>query len=264
MSAPGPSDPPTLAQRTSASLQQALDDALALSARRGAALDALQRECERVYAHLPAIERMTHSALERDAEHHRRLEDHERARARLAEQLAEQRDLHERVIARLEAEREHLRELAELQERERAAAADGLEQLREERAMRLRAERDAGDLRAELAALRRACEQCAAKQELEERLRAELERETSERAALRTRLEICEQTLRERDRELELERQVAAEATRWASRVERTLLDGPSGEADRTGKDDPAAGSGDPSVTTLHGRASRVRIRNAS
>ncbi|MDP2709742.1 MAG: hypothetical protein Q8O56_00865 [Solirubrobacteraceae bacterium] len=326
-------------------LERELDEALAQCARRGEELRELRQQSERVYGRLSMIEQMTHRALERSVEDRRRLADHDRMRALLAGQLAEQREVHELVTAQLEAERERVRELAELQAGERAAADEALEQLRaedaaatqlaqeqaadairlaearsvqaltaavetmrqaqsaadertdqadralrEQVAIRLRAERDADELRNELDVIQDAWliserrlrterdQLRREKREIEEHLRAQLEREASQQAALRARLATCEQTLHARQHELEQERRLADEATRWASRVERDLqLGGPP--AAQPGADDPArpqrsagevdraAPSGDPpasTVATLHARWPRVRIRRAS
>ncbi len=113
-------------------------------------------------------------------------------------------------------------------------------------------------LEAELEHLRRE------RSEHEERLRAELDQAKTEKAELRTRLGICEHTLSQRELELERERQLADEALRWASRVERELVLEPVAPA-------PAAAAGECAVkpaveqpaSVLRRRGPRIRLRPA-
>ena len=123
------------------------------------------------------------------------------------------------------------------------------------------ARRASGGCAAELEHLRRE------RSEHEERLRAELDRAHTEKQELRTRLSLCEHALAERERDLERERQLADEAMRWASSVERELvLPKPS----RVQAVPPPAGDcnakppAEPPITALRRRGSRVRLRPAS
>jgi hypothetical protein len=135
------------------------------------------------------------------------------------------------------------RELEELHERAAAAIA-----LAEERAT---------------TALRAARETVRWAQIDERRMRAELDVVTEQKVDLATRLALCEQTLRERERELERERKLADEATRWASRVESELVLGTS-PAPPADADVAATAAADPPMSTPRRREPRVRVRHAS
>jgi hypothetical protein len=94
---------------------------------------------------------------------------------------------------------------------------------------------------------------------LERSLHAQLDRAASEKAELNIRLSVCEHALREREHELARERELADEATRWASRVERALVFGPPAERDGDVAPPPQPASGPP--TPLRRRDARVRVQ---
>jgi hypothetical protein len=257
------------AQQRLDALARELDHANAESEQRGAALAALRRECEGVHGRLPALEQAARAVLEL-GERQRR-------------ELAEQRRVHDLVDARLVAERESVALIAERLASERAAANVRLVQVQEQAAAAIRSADAAANARLAQAneqaaaairsaqerasdALRGALEtvhRLADPTETELLLRADLELAASETVALRTRLGACEHALHVRDRELQRERAIADEATRWASRVERELvLDAPPVTSGADLAAQPAAAG--PPISPLRRRGPRVRLRPVS
>jgi hypothetical protein len=240
------------AQQRLDALARELDERTAESARRGAELAMVRRECERIHGRLPVLERTARAALEL-GERQRR-------------ELAEQRRVHGFVAAGLVAERASVALLAELLAGERAAANARLQEAHEQAAaaIGLAEQRASAALRDALETVRRLTDPA----ETELRLRADLVLATSEAAQLRTRLGACEDALRERERErereLQRERGIADEATRWASRVERELVLDPPHVGPGSAAVAAQPGPTGPPISPLRRRGPRVRLRHVS
>jgi hypothetical protein len=236
------------AQQRLDALARELDERTAESARRGAELAMVRRECERIHGRLPALERTARAALEL-GERQRR-------------ELAEQRRVHGFVAGGLAAERASVALLAELLAGERAAANARLQEAHEQAAaaIGLAEQRASAALRDALETVRRLTDPA----ETELRLRADLELAASEAAQLRTRLGACEDALRERERELQRERGIADEATRWASRVERELVLDPPHVGPGSAAVAAQPGPTGPPISPLRRRGPRVRLRHVS
>jgi hypothetical protein len=130
--------------------------------------------------------------------------------------------------------------------------------------LRLMAEARACQLQADLDEARRAlARRDIGPSDGELMLRAELEQTESDKAELRTRLALCVHELREREDELERERRLADEATRWASRVERSLMNGdaPGPATASVGHDITLRATAGPPIPAPRRFRSRVRIR---
>lgn len=146
------------------------------------------------------------------------------------------------------------------------ADARAAQAVREQLDGRLEAQARASRLQAELDAVRHElARRSSGPSDGELALRDELEQIESDKAELRTRLALCLHELHEREDELERERKLADEATRWASRVERSLVLGDGAPSSSSSGHDITlrAGPGQPIAGSRRFRP-RVRMRPGS
>jgi hypothetical protein len=203
------------------------------------------------------------------------------AHAEQARVEAQTRAAQAQVEAQTRVEQAQVEADARAQERMREAVDCALDTeahaelaVRTQLELRLAAEARADALQAEVDALQQALEEASAAPapapivvakppaaagptETELRLSRDLAAAARENDELLARLQRSERALRSRERELERERKLADEATRWASRAERALVAGPLVRPIAEAK--PTAGT---PITSSRRRGPRIRVRH--